>query len=695
MKAAATYAPSGRARVTGHIARAGLFIVGVLYLVVVGYMLAATPASTDLVAGTLVQSLIITGVPFVMGILIRRKDPGHIIGTLFLIMGFAAATAAILYGINHFNANASGTTRYSPLVDTITLTIGHFLWMPGVYIPLFIMPLYFPSGQLLSPRWRPLVWLLVFIQVWYALAVTLHPWPWPAHGIPDTRSWNGIAGSEPFFDFMTMVMTAVAIPIFPLVILAVVLRYRRATLVERAQMRWPLFAIALVVAVAILYWQVPGLSELDARAGYPLTWTMSMLFPLSIGVAILRHRLWEIDLVINRALVYGGLTALLVATYLLLVVVLGALFHRQTSTISGLLATAVIALLFQPLHERLQRTVDRLLYGERQDPGAILTRLVQQMEMSPTQATILPNLVQTIARALKVPYAAIWLPDEGRRLEPAAVFGEPATKVQSVPLCYRQETIGRLVIATPAAHGQIDPDQQALLATIATLTAPTVRALQLSEEVSRSRHRIVRAREDERRRLRRDLHDGLGPQLASQTLGLEAVSQLMRVDPEKAQVLLDSLKAQAEEATFDVRRIVYNLRPPALDDLGLLGALRQIVAGYETSGLHFEVAFPAGRADLPAAVETAIFRIAQEAITNVIRHAAAAVCNVHLFCADGYATLEVRDDGRGLRPGYRSGVGVQAMRERTAELGGELLIAAPPGGGTLVRARLPLEADHE
>jgi len=237
--------------------------------------------------------------------------------------------------------------------------------------------------------------------------------------------------------------------------------------------------------------------------------------------------------------------------------------------------------------------------------------------------------------------------------------------------------------------------EQELLATIAALTATTVRAVQLSDDVRRSRQRIVSAREDERRRLRRDLHDGLGPQLASQMLELEAVAQLMSSNPAKAQSLLSSLKTQAEEAILDLRGLVYGLRPPALDDLGLIGALRQSASRYESGALRFTFETPETLPDLPAAVETALYRIAQEAMTNVARHAQATLCTMRLHCANAYAMLEVRDNGGGLPPHHRSGVGLQAIKERTTELNGQYTLESLPDGGTLVRARLPLEVDGE
>ncbi len=304
-------------------------------------------------------------------------------------------------------------------------------------------------------------------------------------------------------------------------------------------------------------------------------------------------------------------------------------------------------------------------------------------------------MVQTIADTLKIPHVAIRLPDDDDEMRAVAVWGAEPDQVLTIPLTYQKETFGHLVVAPRGPQEQFNRYEQDLLATIAALTATTVRAVQLSAELRRSRQRIVSAREEERRRLRRDLHDGLGPQLASQTLGLEAVVQLMPAQPEKAQALLESLKSQAQEAILDVRRLIYDLRPPALDDLGLTGALQQSAARYETGDLRFSFDIPGTLPDLPAAVETAVYRIAQEAMTNVLRHAEATLCTLRLFCTDGYILIEVRDNGRGLAQDHRSGVGLQAMKERTTELNGQYTIESLPEGGTQVQARLPLEGYGE
>jgi signal transduction histidine kinase len=217
-------------------------------------------------------------------------------------------------------------------------------------------------------------------------------------------------------------------------------------------------------------------------------------------------------------------------------------------------------------------------------------------------------------------------------------------------------------------------------------------AVELHTELRRARERLIIAREEERRRLRRDLHDGLGPQLASQTLTLSAASKLLRADPAAAEELLAEALTHAQTAVSDIRRLVYGLRPPALDDLGLVGALADQAAQHLASGLRVRVTAPDAFPPLPAALEVACFRIAQEALTNVARHAQArsATLTLTVDAPNPALTLEVVDDGRGLPAQLHAGVGLASMRERAAELGGTCVVETAAGGGVRVYARLPL-----
>jgi len=628
----------------------------------------------------------------IFALLILKRHPQHTVGWLIMLVGFAAAFQFLIKGYIAFDKDV--LIGNPDTVLNLAILLNHIVWWPIQVVPYTLVLLYFPDGRLLSARWR-IVAIITVLGMLFGMITGFHPGPIPEWGITEPNP-AGIKGSEHFLEGLAVVYSVLLLIGGLGSPLAVYLRFRRSTGIERVQMKWLVYA-ALVSIAFILMLYIIYLFSSDKLASVQLLYIFPSLLvfivPVTCTIAILRHGLWDIDILINRALVYGVLTASVVAIYVAMVTGLGALFESQGSLLISLLATGFVAVVFQPMRERLQHAVNRLLYGERDDPAAVLTQLAHHLEAADTSTAILPNLVQTIAHLLKIPYVAIWLPVAADQMEPVAAWGEASDPMQTIPLTYQKEAIGHLVVTPRGPQEQFNRHEQDLLATIAALSATTVRAVQLSDELRRSRQRIVSAREEERRRLRRDLHDGLGPQLASQTLGLEAVAQLMPTNPEKAQALLESLKTQAQDAILDVRRLVYDLRPPALDDLGLIGALRQSASHYETGVLRFSFDVPQALPELPAAIETAVYRIAQEAMTNVVRHAEATLCTTRLSYTDTQVIVEVCDNGRGLSQNHHSGVGLQAIKERTTELNGQYTIELLPDGGTLVQARLPLEVN--
>jgi signal transduction histidine kinase len=368
----------------------------------------------------------------------------------------------------------------------------------------------------------------------------------------------------------------------------------------------------------------------------------------------------------------------------------------------------LVAVLVQPLRDRLQRGVNRMMYGERDDPVTVLSRLGQRLEGTLAPDAVLPSLVETVSQTLKLPYVAIETNDQ--RLDSQSTTDSPSVSIPSptiaygnlqpdvirFPLVYQSETIGQLVVAPRALGESLSPMDRHLLENIAHQAGMAVHAVKLTADLQRSRQRLVTTREEERRRLRRDLHDGLGPNLASQGLKLAAVQQLIEKDPASAIPLLEQVMTQNKSTVDEVRRLVYGLRPPALDELGLVAAIRDHVAGMDgKSSLQIEIIEPQeGLPPLSAAVEVAAYRIVLEALTNVIRHAQAHRCFIRfsLDQSDSIRILqiEIRDDGIGLPDIRRSGIGMRSMRERAEELGGACVIESDPGLGTRVCVRLPL-----
>jgi signal transduction histidine kinase len=452
----------------------------------------------------------------------------------------------------------------------------------------------------------------------------------------------------------------------------------------------------------------PGANETmlaAAFAVYAFGGGFVMLLPLGLTAGATRYRLGEVDGYINRALVYGALTASIVIVYAAVVGVLGALVQVNGGLVFvSLVATGLVAVLLQPLREWLQRGANRLIYGDRDDPYRVISRLGQRLEATLSPDTTLSTIVETVAEALKLPYGAIELKDRSGAFQLAAEYRRGGKAYdgdrEALPLTYQSETVGRLQLGLRAPGEPFSAADRRLLEDLARQAGAAVQAAQLTghlqrltADLQRSRERLVTAREEERRRLRRDLHDGLGPMLANLTLQLEAARDLLANDPAAADALLAKLTAQAQEGIADIRRLVYELRPPALDEFGLLFAIQEQAAQYRYTGIEFRLDAPDRLPALPAAVEVAAYRIAQEALTNVVRHAGARCCDIRLTVTDDLC-LDIRDDGKGIQPGGITGVGLNSMRERADELGGVCTIDSS-ADGTHVRARLPLFKPQE
>jgi signal transduction histidine kinase len=372
----------------------------------------------------------------------------------------------------------------------------------------------------------------------------------------------------------------------------------------------------------------------------------------------------------------------------------------------SLVATGLVALLVQPLRQRLQQSVNRLLYGERDDPYHLLARLGQRLEETLAPDETLPAIVETVARALKFPYVAIALPRDGGTVV-AASHGTPVPAPLVLPLIYRQELVGELMVAPRLGSDDFSRADRRLFAELTRQAAVavhaselTTKAMRLAAELQHAHSRLVTLREEERRRLRRDLHDGLGPVLASVTLQAENARDLIQSDPAEAEAVLADITAQAQAAITGIRRVVYDLRPPALDDLGLLDAVRAHAG--RLSGRDFSISVDSRDElpPLPAAVEVAAYHITQEALTNVVRHAHANTCTVRIRVTEdepgGALVVEVLDDGCGMQVDRRPGMGLPSIRSRAAELCGTCVVEARTGQerGTRVTATLPLACEQ-
>ena len=554
----------------------------------------------------------------------------------------------------------------------------------GAMLSLFYL---FPDGQFQPHQWRWLARLAVGNALLWGV---LFSFPTVSHWLE--RQWPALRSEN---EWGWLLFTGSLILALLVGLAAQAYRYRwLASAAQKQQTKWALLGLLGMVTIPFGTTFFFALFNLHQTAVHHfvlihLELLAAALIPLAIAFSVLHYRLWEVDVWINRTLVYGGLTLLVTAVYILTVGLLSNLFQSTSSVVLPVLATSLIAILFNPLRQRLQTAVNRLMYGERDDPITVLTTLGRRLEETAVPTDTLPTLVQTIGHTLKLPYVAIL--KSGKSEEILAVYstGYAIRNTQyAFPLTYQSTPIGQLLVA-PRSHDEtFNPAEMSLLENVARQAGTAVYAAQLTRDLQRSRERLVTAREEERRRIHRDLHDGLGPQLATLNLKVDAARNHLAQDISTADQLLIDLKSDIQNAISDIRRLVHDLRPPALDQLGLLSALREHIArqnGNLQIALHTSDTMP----PLPAAVEVAAYRITLEAITNVVHHAHAQTCHVHLRLADSLH-LEIHDDGVGLPIGYQAGIGLSSMRERAVELGGAFEIETALNKGTIIKVQLPL-----
>lgn len=601
-------------------------------------------------------------------IFLRRSDEG-----IALIASLAVVSLGVYLIPNTPGSAFAAFPGLRPL-ENLTYVWGNWLF-PAL---LFLLP----DGRL-APRWG-----LWFFLLWggYATYGTLTHDPATSSTADPISRLGG---------FVLLLCAAVGV-------YGQAYRYVRvSTEPQRQQIKWLGLGLLGIVFSMLIYAGIPSIlpmhdgdTPIEARL---LAFTLITLgysfFPIALTFAVLRHRLWEIDLVLNRTLVYGGLTVGIVVLYDLIVGGLSTIFHAQGNTIITYVGVGLAALLFQPLRQRLQRAVNRLMFGQRNEPYAVLAQFGRQLETTPALYTLLPAIVATIKETLKLPVVKIEVTSPTRVLrddhaERSVQLITDNSSLITFPLLYQAELVGRLIVTPREGETSLSPTDLRLLEDLTRQAGVAVHAARATEELRLARERLVMAREEERRRLRRDLHDGLGPTLAALTAQAEAARDLIPTRPEQSLALLEDMVTQAQTATSDIRRLVYNLRPPALDDLGLIGAIQaQAQKVSQTNGVAVSVEaglLPA----LAAAVEVAAYRIVQEALANVVRHANAKQCRVALHIEQEYLRLEIADNGRGLPAKVEAGVGLTSMSERAEELGGWCIIANDDRG-TKVQAQLP------
>ena len=669
-------APSRTRRVLA-VALFALALAGCLTAVVVA-LVAGLSFSAAVNAYTVTDGAMALAFP-VSGVLLAWHRPGNPIGWLFLAAGLGMASTAVSGPLLALGAQRGWSQGVLRALDTVGAY--GWPWTIALFLPLALI--LFPDGRLPGRRWR---WL-----IWATLADTL---PFLASlGSPNPQTIGhrrvGIYLAPPHFHQLGLVWTLANVlwaVIFAGAIASLAVRYRRGRDTERRQLLWLLLVGLVLVPWVGVIWGI-------FNAGPILGLLALSLIPVAVTVAILRHQLLDIRVVVSRALLYGLLTAAAIGAYAGLVALLDLMVRSRVSFGVAVVASIIVAFCFNPARVWLQRLIDRALYGDRRDPVRAVSRVGERLAGTGAAGAGLSGVLEALCDSLRLPFAAVHF-SSGE----IAAHGTAPELRHAIGLSYDGAMVGELVVGLRSGQYRLSPPDVAVLQLLAGPLAVAAHATALSDALQESRSGIVAAREEERRRLRRDLHDGLGPVLTGIAFKADAARNTLKdadAAAGPARDLLAGLRADTTAAIADIRQLVYGLRPPALDDLGLVGSLREQSARLalrpDGGGVAVSLDAPASLPALPAAVEVAAYRIVIEAMTNAVRHSGASRIEVTLALTGGAGlSIEVRDDGTGPPAGWQPGVGVTSMRERAAELGGSCRFGPGPDGGGEVIARLPV-----
>jgi signal transduction histidine kinase len=568
-----------------------------------------------------------------------------------------------------------------------------FVWRFGAVLlsGLVTLLVLYPTGRLLPGRWRPLG--VAVLAAAYVLPVMLCLAPDSVvigDSVPGaTSDLTAIPVPD---EVARTLLRAAQLLTFGSIVAGVGLlwvRHRHADAAERTQLRWLLWA-----GIMILLMVVAGL--VLALGGLVTTILLNLAvasLAISVTIGLVRPGVGDVDALVAWTLTSAVVAGIVVAVDLAVLAAASAflgdrLGEREVTILVLVLAVVV----YGPLRGWIGGGVRRVLFGRRGDRYGAVSELAARLETSDSVEEQLPTLAGAVAATFKVPFVRVEVvaPDGGLL---SATHGRPTSEVQELDIAYRGDRVGRLVLPVLGVRSMLSRRDQGLLVDLVRQAAIAIRASLLAGEVQESRERLVLGREDDRRRIRRDLHDGLGPALGGVALRLQAADNAVESDPARARELVGLARTEVREALDDVRRLVHDLRPPALDDLGLAAAVRQ-----QAERVRPEVAVEVVADELtglPAGVEVAAYRIVSEALANVVKHAAADHAEVRLVLTRTALDVEVRDDGRGIGPDVTAGVGLHSLRERAEELGGQCVVTCPPEGGTVVRARLPLGTSVE
>jgi signal transduction histidine kinase len=638
--------------------------------------------------------------------LILSRHPRHRVGWIMMWVGVACPLQLAAGQVARMIGGPETLLVDAPLPVAFLWWLPNMMWILGV-TPIFaLLPLFFPNDRLPSPRWRWLVWASITVIVVIAAGFGLGYFAWaaPADVLVNTPPgiapwfipWAG-AATRPLF--VVLVILSIA------ALASVVVRYRSADGGERQQLKWLLLALAWVVPLFGALVAVVGIAVRSENLWVYIPLTLLVIpIPVAVGIAILRYRLFDIDVTVSRSIVYAGLAGFITAVYVGVVVGVGRLFNGSSgpSLVLQIGATAVVAVLFQPVRGGLQRWANSLVFGQRSTPYEVLASFSLQAGQTPDESA-LPDIARLLAEGTGADRAVVWL-RVGQRLVPAAsrppdqelapVEADPSVLAGSdtlvAPVVEEGELLGALAV-TKRRGETFSPQDDDVVHRLATGVGLLLRNLRLTaelrarlEDLEASRHRVVAAQDEARRRFERDLHDGAEQELDGLGSRLVEVRSRAEEAPGTAQIL-DEIIAGAEAAAVTLRDLGRGIYPPLLESDGLAAAL---VAQADKAPLPVTVQ-AAGVGRHGPEVEAAVYFCVLEALNNVAKYAQASSAQIRLDQSEGELSFVVTDDGIGFDPAdINGGSGIVGMADRLDTIGGTVAVASRPGHGTVVSGRV-------
>jgi signal transduction histidine kinase len=683
-------------------------------------MLGSTIAAV--VAGAVI-SLIDTGTPGlelafvsfflfpVIGYILAIRRPENAVSWVMLGIALALGMSGFMGSYASYAIHGGpGGLR----VGAVVVALDQATWIPIVGLPVTFLLLLFPDGHLPSPRWRWFARILGASMVIAYLAIVFTPGPMTESDFPHLRNPLGIESLGPFLDVALVSLIMLPIGVIASLV-SLVMRFRLSSGIERLQLRWLVTAAATVgilYALTLVLSFNTAWSAADTPTAIAILQAVAIssfgLIPIAIGISILRYHLFDLDLVINKALLFGAMAIFISAVYAAIVVGIGAIVGSKASPLLSAAAAAIVALAFQPARRRAQRFADRLVYGERATPYEVLSAFSERLGTAYASDELLPRMARALAEGTGAQRADVlvrigdelraeaWWPLDAGTPEPidaaAAAEGSATPTSMIEPVAHQGELLGALSV-TKAPGDAIHVNEERLIRDLAAQAGLVIRNVALTDELVRtidelraSRQRLVSAQDEGRRRIERNLHDGAQQQIVALTVKLRLLGQVVERDTEQAKKMAAAIQADANDALGQLRDLARGIYPPLLADQGLVAALQ---AQARKSSVPTEVRSD-GIGRYAQDTEAAVYFCVLEALNNVAKYSEATSAEVRFEQRAGELSFAVVDDGAGFDTSQTTyGTGLIGMADRLDAIGGSLRVVSHRGGGTTVEGRVP------